>query len=94
MRGEFKIEHDIPIPTTKSVGRTRGGVTDELRKLAAARKGDSLFIPGDRVKRTSLGNLILSAAKGKWSTLRAVEGGYRVWKIAEPTAAPSVQPRK
>jgi hypothetical protein len=74
--GELKIEKNVPIPI--STGRKGSGPIQTA--MRALKKGDSVIIPGK-----SVGNVYSAArayiGKGKY-TVRAVDGGFRVWRIA------------
>lgn len=76
-RTPFPIESNVPLsPRPK-----RGSPPGWAHALAHAAIGDSIFL-ADR-KTTSV--LTVAGAYGRgWATARTVEGGVRVWKIAEP----------
>lgn len=73
---EFKIEKGVPIPQPKS-----GKVGGWARALADADIGDSVFLAGRNAKDVVGG---VGNHGNRWATVRTVEGGVRVWKIAEP----------
>lgn len=77
----FKIEMGPPPPVT--YGRWNASpVTDVMRALATAKIGASVFFPVDR-QATFQQAAYRIGGKG-WITSRRAEGGFRVWKIAEP----------
>jgi hypothetical protein len=67
---DYQIETNVEIPRLRTKG-SRG----IIRKLAVAPIGASVFFPN------STRNSIISAA---FQTFGKVEGGFRIWKIAEP----------
>lgn len=74
--GEFKIEDGIPIPQSGTINRY------PWKQLAV---GQSFFVPNGT--RTAIGACIAGANKSKHNngakfSLRSVEGGVRVWRIA------------
>jgi hypothetical protein len=73
-----KIESGIPMPLVK---RRADGVG---RILALANVGDSIFLPG---RAASPQGSFALFGNGWWAA-RKVDGGYRVWKIAEPPRPP------
>lgn len=75
----FTIETGIPLPKSRRAG---GALTSALRSLAAASVGDSILLAG--IAQRKLGPYLQSAAGNGWYATRVVEGGIRVWKIAEP----------
>jgi hypothetical protein len=86
-RNAVKIDMDVPIPADGHSGLP-GIITQSLRALADAPIGASVFIVGKKPHR--LGPYIASAGSGfGWYAARSVEGGVRVWKIAEPKKRPA-----
>jgi hypothetical protein len=80
----FVIETGVPRSSKGSRGQHAGPITAALRNLLAAPLGASVFIPAKRAR--DIGPYVTSAdstVKG-WAESRSVEGGVRVWKIAEP----------
>lgn len=76
----FKIETTVPLPTD---GRnTRGQTNEAVRALSTAAIGASVFVPSDKPYTFQQAAWRLGG-KG-WITTRKIEGGFRVWKVAEP----------
>lgn len=76
----FVIEVDIPPPA--SARGQRSEVTEAIRALLTANLGASVLFP---VEKPWLPQQAAWRLGGKgWVTIRKVEGGYRVWKTAEP----------
>lgn len=75
----IEIERGVPIHASK--GSSANSMRGNIRKLAAADIGDSVFFPG--VSCSSVNGGIQTIGPG-WATIRKVDDGVRVWKIAEP----------
>jgi len=73
----YKIEDNIPLPPHANA--TPEAVA--LRELARANIGSSVLLAGTRGRITSSANYVGGTG---WTATRSVEGGIRVWKIAEP----------
>ena len=71
--GEFKIETGIPIPPPQT-----GGGRYPWRKMKV---GDSFLVPG-KTQKTWNGVSAAHKMTGFKFTVRTVEGGVRVWRIA------------
>lgn len=85
----FAIETGIPLPESKYGAKSPGPVTASLRKLSQSAIGASVVIPG--IAQNRLGPYLQSAAGMGWYATRKVDGGTRVWKVAEPKAKASSQ---
>jgi len=72
----LKIDKGIPIPAQGG----RKGTGHVQMAMKAMKKGDSLLIPG-RVATNIYKQARKYIGKDKY-TVRAVEGGFRVWRIA------------
>jgi hypothetical protein len=77
MTKPYAIETDVPIPTPRVTG-----VAPVIRALAASKVGASVFFP-DTARRALMGSVQRLLGKGNF-TVRKVDGGFRVWKTAEP----------
>lgn len=82
----FKIDKAIPIPKPSVTGQ-RGW----CYALAHAAIGDSLFFPG--AHSATISRTTFNYGSG-WTTSRKVDGGVRVWKIAEPPFPEGLYQRK
>ena len=71
------IERGVPMPTSYTA---RNSTANAIRKLYDANVGDSVFFayasPG------YLSTIVWKTGGRGWATVRKVEGGYRVWKVA------------
>lgn len=77
----FVIETSVPIPLPTS----KSPSVAALRALSVASVGASLLIPPGTYKRdVNLGLAARYVGGSGWYAIRAVEGGQRIWKIAEP----------
>lgn len=88
----YEIESDIPVPASK-----RGGLKGETYPFEKLNPGQSFFVKATETRPNpakSLASTVSSATKrfkgkdGRKFTIRAVEGGARVWRLAETPAAP------
>lgn len=75
---DFTVEDDIPIPPKV----TAGPLTVAIRTLKV---GQSLFVPDELVKKyTNFRSVVFSAGSNAphhmHTTVRKVEGGYRIWR--------------
>ena len=76
---EYTMEKGVPIPPRVRKGGKRSGLADDLRRMEV---GDSVMLTTDK-KYSVLGNTLLRLRKeGMSFTLRNVEGGQRVWRVA------------
>jgi len=81
-RQPFEIETAVPAPATRY---GRGAFRQALEALARAEIGSSFFIPdGTHGSSLSAGRMAQTLFGSGWYSLRKVEGGQRIWKIAEP----------
>lgn len=77
----FKVEAGPPPPST--FGRWNPSpVTAAISELAKAKIGASVFLPFDRP--TAFQQAAYRLGGKGWITSRRSDGGFRVWKIAEP----------
>lgn len=79
----FTIEKNHPIPPDTRTATPKGAVRAAMETLLAGKIGDSVFVPG--IKRSTV-----DVHRHRWFprgvfTIRTVEGGVRIWKIAEPS---------
>ncbi len=83
----FKIETDVP-PPHSGRGNNR---QEALRQLSRAPVGASIHFPLGSLSSHALVHALGVSARivgGKgWFTARQVDGGARVWKVAEPARA-------
>jgi hypothetical protein len=74
---KYKIEHNIPIPAVKKVGRN--GATDyRLREMAI---GDSIAVKHRYVNSVSSAVSRLQARSRLQFTTRRTEAGVRIWRV-------------
>lgn len=76
----YEIEKGVPLPAPRS-GRTPSPLMITLR---AMQPGDSVLVPSGTVPRNTLSSIAVTAGRelgGKF-TVRSVDGGLRVWRIA------------
>lgn len=79
----YAIETGIPLPPRPAgPGTQAGALPQALRQLSMAQVGASIFVPDK--KPAGLGPYIKYAAGIGWAASRTVDGGARIWKIAEP----------
>lgn len=75
----FAIETGMPVPP----GAVRNTATyDAIRALAEAPIGASFLCPS--AKPTTAQQAAYRLGGKGWVAIRKVDGGFRVWKIAEP----------
>lgn len=85
----FQIEVGVPLPPSRrgkhGHGRV-GPIVRVLRQLITAPVGASVLIQGKSNKQ--IGSYIKATDQTVigWASVRNVDGGVRVWKIAEPKA--------
>ena len=76
----FAIERGVPHHAL-----ARSPLIEAFRNLAKAQIGDSFFCPETEAKNgPSIHERAVRVGGKGWVSLRKVEGGWRVWKIAEP----------
>lgn len=81
---EFKIVKGIPIPTTGRLG-SRNSIPPNARlyPFLDMVPGDSVFIPGTRMRNKLSGSLAWARMKLNAQFLcHSVQGGVRVWRVA------------
>ena len=79
----FKIEMGVPYPDRRWGARTE--LMGALRELSGAPVGASIFVPLSACKAGAQLHGRLGRIGGKgWGSIRKADGGFRVWKIAEP----------
>lgn len=64
------------------------GITDGLRRLMAQPTGSMIFIPNTNKAKTpsmSIHGIARSIGGSGWVKVRAADGGFNVWKKAEPS---------
>lgn len=79
----IRVERGIPLPPPGHAGKPSGR-TNLRYPWGEMQRGDSFFVPSARISRGSLEQSCSRAAKeqGRRYALRAVPGGWRVWRIA------------
>lgn len=82
----FKIETNVPMPTTSRVGAPEGPLRRAMRELAAAEVGASVFVPAKLHPKTLYVAAYRVGGRG-WFATRTVDGGQRIWKLSEPKRA-------
>lgn len=77
------IEQGVPLPS--GVRGSRTPLNEAVQALAAAPVGSSVLIPTAMAPNGPCISERLHRLGGKgWAAIRKAEGGYRVWKTAEP----------
>jgi hypothetical protein len=76
MATAFQIEKNVAPPTSRGGGKA-------LYPFADMNVGDSFFVP-ETIKRTNVQNAayMYACRKNVKFSVRAVEGGLRVWRVA------------
>lgn len=83
MADQFVIETNVPAPPPG--GGRKSPLRLALEKLAAGKVGDSFMVPTGTFKNErSLDQRAHSLLGSGWYSCRRVDGGVRIWKIAEP----------
>lgn len=78
------IEAGVPIPGVLG----RSPLMSAFRELAKANVGASFFVPPSFCTQGGqISERAVRVGGPGWVTVRKVEGGYRAWKIAEPSLA-------
>ena len=82
-----RIEKGVPLPARESPHAAQR--REALLALAAADIGDSVLLPTDwfvtpERRAAAAGTSCLKVAGPGWFSVRAVNKGVRVWKVAEP----------
>lgn len=72
---QFKIEKGIPVPA-KGTGRASMYPWDDMEI------GDSFFVKGKKSSALSATTKRIAKTRGFKFTVRQLEGGVRVWRIA------------
>jgi len=90
----FNIETDHPIPSPRV--RIKNGARAAIRALSLSNVGASVFFPSvdgrtPKSLAVSINSMANSVGGNGWYTLRKVEGGVRIWKLAEPSIAKATQ---
>jgi hypothetical protein len=84
----MQIEADVPLPRGGRHGTKRSEYRLALEALVASPVGSSFFIPdGTHGKPASAPQIANNLFGSGWFSVRKVEGGQRIWKIAEPKGA-------
>jgi cell division septum initiation protein DivIVA len=94
---EFKIEKSIPVPESK-----RGGRKADVYPFESLEVGDSFFVASTEAKPNpakSLASTVSSATKRyanatpkRAFTVRAVDGGARIWRVAPKAEVAAAAP--
>lgn len=83
--GALQVEYGVPLKDRTGNTKPKGPVRLALEALAEAPTGASVFIPRSIAKNFHNLHATLKASAGSgWAAVRAVDGGWRVWKTAEP----------